>query len=353
MNIHAHQIAELIQGELIGASDTTVNNIAKIEEAKETDLTFLSNPKYISFLDTTLSKLIIINRSFLNDTILSHKNKTFIVVDDAHASFVLLLQYYQKIVQPSDISFGIHPTAIIETQHPIPETVYIGPFVTIGKNVKIGEHCIIHSHVSIDKNSEIGNHVTLHSGVKIMYESKLGNNIVIHPNTIIGSDGFGFQPNNLGKYQKIPQIGNVIIHDDVEIGANTTIDRATMGSTIIYSGVKIDNLVQIAHNVVIGENTVIAAQAGISGSTKIGKNCIIGGQVGIVGHISIADFTQINAQSGVSKPIKQKGAKITGSPAFDYNSALKSQVVFKNLPELKKKIEDIQAMLQHVLNSEK
>jgi len=340
MNITAQYIAELIKGSLYGVPDNIISNIAKIEEATAHDLTFLSNPKYVHYLDTTLSQVIILSRQFFNETLTQDSQKSYIVVEDAHASFVQLLQMYNQIMSPEKPK-GIHPTAIIETEHPIPDSAYIGPFVYIQKNVKIGDNTVIDSHCCIEYNSTIGDDCYLKSGVKIMNSSIIGNRVVIHPNCVIGSDGFGFQPDSSGKFTKVPQIGTVFIHDDVEIGANTTIDRATMGQTIIYSGVKIDNLVQIAHNVVIGENTVIAAQAGISGSTKIGKNCIIGGQVGIVGHITIADFTQINAQSGVAKAIKQKGTKLTGSPAFDYHAALKSQVVFKKLPEIQEAIRKI------------
>lgn len=352
MTITAQNIAELINGELEGDASRIIKNIAKIEEAQPCELTFLSNEKYLHFIHSTGSDVIIINRNFINDSILEIKNKTFIIVEDAHVSFVKLLQIYNEMIG-AKAKRGIHPTAIIETKHPIPDSVYIGPYTWIQEEVIIGAHSQISGQCTIESNCIIGENAQIKAGVRILYNTVIGRNVVIHPNTVIGSDGFGFQPNAEGIYSKVPQIGSVLIHDNVEIGANCTIDRATMGKTIIHSGVKIDNLVQIAHNVTIGQNTVIAAQTGISGSTKIGKNCIIGGQVGIVGHIQIADKTLINAQSGVSKSVKEPGKKLTGSPAFDYNSALKSQVLFKRLPEIEASIHQLKLTIDSNFNTNK
>lgn len=349
MTITAQYIAEILKGDIHGEPNRIISNIAKIEEAKESELTFLSNEKYLHHIFTTGSDVMIINRNFITDKILKLDNKTLIIVDDAHASFVTLLQLYNNLVKPIQPA-GIHPTAVIETEIDIPDSVYIGPFCYIQKNVSIGKNTQIHSNCVIEQNSVIGSDCSIKSGVKIMDNSKLGDRVVIHSNTVVGSDGFGFQANNEGVYSKVPQIGHVVIGDDVEIGANCSIDRATMGQTVIGKGVKIDNLVQIAHNVTIGDHTVIAAQTGISGSTKIGKHCIIGGQVGIVGHITIADKTQINAQSGISKSILNPGLKLTGTPAFDYNSALRSQVIFRKLPELANKIEDLNETIFHMKN---
>lgn len=338
MQFTAQQIATLIQGKIEGDPETTISEVAKIEDAQEGALSFVANPKYEEFIYGSNASIIIVNENLqLNGGI----KPTLIRVKDAYSSFALLLEKYNEIIS-NDGKTGIDDTAYVAKSAKIGKNVYIGAFVYVGDNVNIADGVKIYPNCVIGDNAQIGENSKLNAGVKVYDTCQLGKNVIIHSNTIIGSDGFGFAPQKDGSYKKIPQIGNVLIEDNVEIGANTTIDRATMGSTIIRKGVKLDNLIQIAHNVEIGENTVIAAQTGVSGSTKVGKNCVIGGQVGIVGHIQIADFTSINAQSGVSKSVTTPKTAITGSPAYDYKKALKSQAVSRNLPELQQRIIDLE-----------
>lgn len=334
MQFTAQQIAALIQGEIEGNPDATINSVAKIEEAKNGNLSFIANPKYEDYLYKSNASIIIVNDSLKLE---KEVTPTIIRVKDAYSSFALLLEKYNEIIA-DDGKRGIDSTAQISESAKIGKDVYIGAFCYVGDHAVIGDNVKVYPNSYIGDSVSIGDKSKIHAGVKIYRECKVGVNNIIHSGTIIGSDGFGFAPQKDGAYKKIPQIGNVIIEDNVEIGSNTTIDRATMGSTVIKKGVKLDNQIQIAHNVEIGENTVIAAQTGISGSTKIGKNCIIGGQVGIVGHIQIADFTSINAQSGVSKSITTPHTAITGSPAFEYKSSLKSQAIFRNLPKIQERI---------------
>jgi len=344
MQFTAQQIATLIQGKLEGNPDAKVSDVAKIEEAVSGSLCFISNPRYEEYLYTSQASIIIVNDSL---EITRPVSPTLIRVKDAYSGFAFLLEKYNEMIsgsgktgveQPSYIA----PTATIAKDAYIGAFSYIGDHAVIGSGVKIYPGCYIGNRVVIKDNSKI------YSGVKIYDECHLGCNVVIHSGTVIGGDGFGFAPLENGTYKKIPQLGNVIIEDDVEIGANTTIDRATMGSTIIRKGVKLDNLIQVAHNVEIGEHTVIAAQTGISGSTKVGKNCVIGGQVGMVGHIHIADGTRINAQSGISKSVLNTNTTINGTPAFDYKSSLKSQAIFRNLPELQHRIQKLEEMVQEL-----
>jgi UDP-3-O-[3-hydroxymyristoyl] glucosamine N-acyltransferase len=343
MNYSAQQIAFLVNGKLDGNPEVTINAFGKIEEAKQGELSFLANPKYEEYLYTTAASIILINES------LELKQKltaTVIRVPDAYSAFaVLLTKYHEAVTQQLD---GIQQPSYISPTAQLGKKVFIGAFSYIGENVKIGDHVKIFPNSFIGNNVRIGDHCILHAGVKIYQDCIFGNNITIHAGTVIGSDGFGFAPQADGSYKKIPQLGNVIIEDDVEIGANTTIDRATMGSTIIKKGAKLDNLIQIAHNVEIGSNTVIAAQAGVSGSTKIGNNVMIGGQVGIVGHLQIGDGSKIGAQSGVSKSLKANRAVI-GSPAQDNINALRSQAIFRNLPELEKRVQEIESLLKQLL----
>ena len=257
-----------------------------------------------------------------------------------------LLAKYQEIAQQQ--LTGIQQPAYIAKTATYGENVFIGAFAYIGENVKIGDNTKIYPNAYIGNNVTIGDNTIIHPGVKIYHDCVVGNNVIIHAGTVIGSDGFGFAPQADGSFKKVPQIGNVVIEDNVEIGANTTIDRATIGSTIIKAGAKLDNLIQIAHNVEVGNNTVIAAQAGVSGSTKIGNNVMIGGQAGIVGHIQIADGAKINAQSGVSKSI-EPGKAVTGSPAYDYTTALRSQAIVRNLPELEKRVKELEALIKQLL----
>jgi len=334
MQFTAQQIATLIQGKLEGDPNSKVSTVAKVEEAKEGCLTFIANPKYEEYLYTSKASIIIINDSL---EVTHPVHATLIRVKDAYSGFALLLEQYNNIISGSGKS-GIEEYSFISKTATVGKNVYIGSFSYIGDNVVIKDNVKIYPGCFIGDNASVSENTKLYPGVKIYDNCCIGANVVIHSGTVIGGDGFGFAPQHDGRYKKVPQIGNVVIEDDVEIGSNTTIDRATMGSTIIRKGVKLDNLIQIAHNVEIGENTVIAAQTGVSGSTKIGKNCVIGGQVGIVGHITIADGTKINAQSGLSKSITTSETALNGSPAFDYKSSLKSQAIFRNLPELQQRL---------------
>lgn len=345
MQFTAHELGLMLNGTIEGDPSVPVNQLAKIEEARAGSLSFLANPKYEQYLYTTEASVVIVN----NDQLLAQPVKsTLIRVPNAYSAITVLLEKYNTlklhktgIEQPS----FIHPSATVG------DAAYVGAFAYIGPNVKIGNNCKIYPGCYIADDVIIGDNVTLFPGVKIYFDCVLGNNVIIHSGTIIGADGFGFAPAADGTYTKISQIGNVIIEDDVEIGSNTTVDRATMGSTIIRKGVKLDNLIQIAHNVEIGSNTVVAAQTGISGSTKVGENCIIGGQVGIVGHISLAKGTQIQAQSGISRTIKDDGKRWMGSPAIAYNDHMRSQVVFSRLPALEKRIDELEKIINDLTKS--
>jgi UDP-3-O-[3-hydroxymyristoyl] glucosamine N-acyltransferase len=344
MQFSAEQIATLIQGKIEGDSKALVEGFGKIEEAGPRDLAFLANPKYEDYLYTTQAGVVIVGEQL---ELKQPVNSTLIRVKDAYSSFATLMQYYQqmKIKQMVGIEepVFIHPTAKIGDQ------VYIGAFSYIGENAIIGNEAKIYAQSYVGANTKIGNRTVLHPGVKVYHDCLVGNDVTIHAGTVLGSDGFGFAPQQNGTYNKVPQLGNVIIEDFVEIGANTCIDRATMGSTIIRKGTKLDNLLQIAHNVEVGEHGVIAAQTGISGSTKLGKNVMIGGQVGIVGHISIADGTRINGQSGVSKSITVPNTAINGRPAFEFKASMRAQAVYKNLPDLDKKINELEALVTQLI----
>ncbi len=344
MQFTAVQIATLIAGQIEGDPDAKVSHVAKIEEADEGALSFVANPKYEEFLYSTNASVLIVNESLaINGKI----KPTIIKVKDAYSSFAYLLEKYNEIMSGTGKT-GIEEPAYISKTARLGRDVYVGAFTYIGENVTIGDRVKIYPGCFIGDNVVIKEDSKLFAGVKVYDTCQLGSRVVVHSGTVIGGDGFGFAPQKDGTYKKVPQIGNVVIEDDVEIGANTTIDRATMGSTCIRKGVKLDNLIQIAHNVEIGENTVIAAQTGVSGSTKVGKNCIIGGQVGMVGHITIADGTRINAQSGLSKSVVTNNSALTGSPAFDYKSSLKSQAIFRNLPELQHRLFKLEEMIEEL-----
>ncbi len=342
MQFTAAQIAALIKGKVEGEEGATVSSFGKIEEAGEGQLAFLANPKYEDYLYTTNASIIIINETLELEKPLK---ATLIRVKDPYSAFATLLDQYQQM--KTQALAGVQEPSYIHATAKMGNNVFIGAFVYLGENVILGDGVKIFPNSYIGANVVVGENTIIHPGVKIYHDCIIGRNVKIHAGVVIGSDGFGFAPQADGSFFKVPQIGNVIIEDNVEIGANATIDRATMGSTIIKAGVKIDNLVQVAHNVEVGHNTVIAAQAGVSGSTKIGKNVMIGGQAGIVGHIQIADGTKINAQSGVSKSIKSPNTAVTGSPAFEYTSALRSQAVNRNLPELEKRLSE----LEHIIKS--
>ena len=344
MEFSAAQIAMMINGKVEGNADASVNSFGKIEEAIFGQLAFLANPKYEEYLYTTSATIVIVNETLeLRQAV----NATLIRVADAYSSFAVLLEKYEEI--KSQQLSGIQQPAYIAATAKIGDQVFIGAFTYVGEKAIIANGVKIYPNVYIGNNAIIGEGCILHPGVKVYHDCVLGKNVVVHAGTIVGGDGFGFAPLPDGTYKKIPQIGNVIIEDDVEIGSNTTIDRATMGSTIIKSGAKLDNLLQIAHNVEIGKNAIIAAQSGISGSTKVGDNVMIGGQVGIVGHLEIADGSKINAQSGVSKSIKTPGTVVTGSPAFDFTAALRSQALARNLPELEKRVKELEKLVKELL----
>ena len=327
MKFTAQQIAGILEGEVVGNPNAEVYKLAKIEEGIEGSLTFLSNPKYQNYIYSTQATITIVNTTFEAEQEIT---TTLIKVEDAYQAFSKLLEYYNQVKL---MKSGIEQPSVISENVVYGTDLYLGSFCYVGKNVKIGNNVKIYPNTFIGDNVVIGDNCVFFAGVRVYSESEIGNNCVIHSGTIIGSDGFGFAPQDDGTYSKIPQIGNVILEDDVEVGSCTTIDRATMGSTIIRKGVKLDNQIQIAHNVEIGENTVIASQTGIAGSTKIGKNCLIGGQVGIVGHITIGNGVRIQAQSGVGKSIPD-GEVIQGTPAFNYGDFSKSYVHFRNLPKI-------------------
>ncbi|UAB80715.1 UDP-3-O-(3-hydroxymyristoyl)glucosamine N-acyltransferase [Marixanthomonas sp. SCSIO 43207] len=330
MKFTATQIAGLLAGEIEGNANAEVSKLAKIEEGTDGSLTFLANPKYTSHIYSTQATITIVNKDFVAE---HNINTTLIRVDDAYKAFSKLLEYYNQVKMNKT---GIEEPVYISESASYGDNLYLGAFSYLGDNVKIGNNATIYPNTYIGNNVTIGDNVIVFAGAKIYSETIIGDNCVINSGVIVGADGFGFTPDENGEYSKVPQTGNVIIEDNVDIGAGTTIDRATLGATIIRKGVKLDNQIQIAHNVEIGEHTVIAAQSGIAGSTKIGKNCIIGGQVGIVGHITIGDNVKIQAQSGIGRNVKDNEA-LQGSPALSYSSFNKSYVHFKNLPEIIKR----------------
>lgn len=343
MQFTAKQIAELINGKIEGDPDVAVSSFGKLEEATEGQLAFLANPKYEEFLYTTHASVIIINSSLKVEKDLK---ATLIRVPDAYSSFAVILTAYSQMVK--DNLTGIQEPSYISSSVKMGENVFVGAFAYLGNNVKIGNNVKLYPQVFLGDNVSVAENTILYPGVKIHHDCVIGKNVSIHAGCVIGGDGFGFAPQADGTFKKVPQIGNVVIEDEVEIGANTTIDRSTIGSTIIKCGAKLDNLIQIAHNVEIGMNTVIAAQSGVSGSTKIGKNVMIGGQAGLIGHIQIADGTKINAQSGVGKSIKTPNTAVTGSPAFDYGQAIRSQILSRNLPELEKRIMKLEQLVEQL-----
>jgi UDP-3-O-[3-hydroxymyristoyl] glucosamine N-acyltransferase len=341
MQFTAAQIAAIINGKVEGDASVTVASFGKIEEARPGQLAFLANPKYEDFLYTTKASIVIINESL---ELKQPMAATLLRVKDAYSAFASLLDAYQEM--RTQRMTGIQEPVHIDPTATTGENNYIGAFAYLGENVKLGNDVKIFPNCFIGNGVTIGDGTIVYAGVKILRECVIGKNVTIHAGTVIGSDGFGFAPQADGTFKKVPQIGNVIIEDNVEIGANATIDRATIGSTIIRSGAKLDNLIQVAHNVEVGNNSVIAAQAGVSGSTKVGNNVMIGGQAGIVGHIQIADGTKINAQSGVSKSIKIPNTIVTGSPAHDYSAALRSQALSRKLPELEKRLSELEKMIK-------
>ncbi|MCX6311312.1 MAG: UDP-3-O-(3-hydroxymyristoyl)glucosamine N-acyltransferase [Bacteroidetes bacterium] len=337
MKFLAKEIAALVGGKVEGNPDVAVSQLAKIEEGVEGSLAFLSNPAYASFIYTTKASVVIVNDDFSPEQTLS-SSLTLIRVADARAAFAKILGAYNQYRLNKT---GIEQQAFVSATAKMGKNVYIGAFAYIGENVVVGDNTKIYPHCYLGDNSKVGSDSIFYSGVKIYHDCIIGNDCILQGGVIIGGDGFGFQPNSENNYVKIPHIGNVILEDHVEIGANTTIDRATLGSTIIRRGVKLDNLIQVGHNCEIGENTVIASQTGISGSTKIGRDCMIGGQVGMVGHLTIGDRAKVAAQSGVGNNVADDEI-VQGSPAFGIGDYKRSYVVFRSLPDLRSRVNDLE-----------
>lgn len=337
MKFSAKEIAALAGGKVEGNPEASVSGLAKIEEGTAGTLSFLSNPQYAQYIYTTAATIVIVNDDFAPEQALP-EGITLIRVPDARQAFAKLLGAYN---QARLNKTGVDKNAHVSSSAKIGKNVYIGAFAFVGDDAVVGDNTKIHPHVFLGDNVKVGNGSTLYSGVRVYHDCVIGDDCILQSGTIIGGDGFGFQPNSTNNYQKVPHIGNVVIEDHVEIGANTTIDRATLGSTIIRKGVKLDNLIQVAHNVEIGENTVIAAQSGVAGSTKIGRDCMIGGQVGIIGHLSIGNRVKIAAQSGIGSNLKDDEI-VQGSPAFAIGDYKRSYVVFRNLPEISDKVKTLE-----------
>ncbi|HLW32308.1 MAG TPA: UDP-3-O-(3-hydroxymyristoyl)glucosamine N-acyltransferase [Aequorivita sp.] len=340
MKFTATQIAGILNGTIDGDENAMVTQLSKIEEGSKGSLTFLANPKYTHYIYSTRASITIVNNDFVPDNKIE---TTLIRVENAYKAFSQLLEYYNQVKMNK---VGMETPVFIAETAKYGENLYLGAFSYLGENVKIGDNVKIYPNVYLGDNVVVGNNTILFTGVKLYSETKVGESCVIHSGVVVGADGFGFSPNEKGEFNKVPQTGNVIIEDNVDIGAGTTIDRATLGSTIIKKGVKLDNQIQIAHNVTIGENTVIAAQTGVAGSTKIGKNCMIGGQVGIAGHIVIGDNVKIQAQSGIGRNVKDNET-LQGSPAFSYSDFNKSYVYFKNLPKIMERFNTVEKKIDN------
>jgi len=336
MKFKAEEIALYLKGEVVGDPEVTVSNVSKIEEGKEGTLAFLANPKYENYLYTTDAAIVLVNKDFVPR---EPVKATLIKVNDAYQAFAALLDLYMQARE--SLKSGVEQPSFIHQTSELGQNCWVAAFAYIGRNVKIGEHVKIYPHVYVGDNVTIGDGTTLYSGVKVYDDTVIGRRCILHSGAVVGSDGFGFAPQKDGSYKKIPQIGNVILEDDVEIGANTTIDCGTMGSTILRKGVKLDNLIMIAHNCEVGDHTVMAALTGLAGTSKVGKNCKFAGQVGLAGHLTIGDNVQIGAQSGVSKNVKSNEI-ILGSPAFDYKQAIRMYTVLRNLPQLRQEVIDLQ-----------
>jgi len=342
MEFTIRQIATMLGGVVKGDDTSSIHMLAKIQDAKPGQIAFLSNPKYEHFIYETNASAVIVKTGFAPKKEIS---SSLILVDDPYSSFTLLLEEYHKLI--SFQKTGVEEPSFIGENCTTGKALYRGAFSYIGSNVTIGDNVKIYPHTYVGDNVAIGNDTILHPNVKLYAGTKVGNNCVIHSGTVLGSDGFGFAPQDDGTYKSIPQLGNVILEDNITIGANTVIDCATLmgDSTIIRSGVKLDNLIQVAHNVEIGKNTVIAAQTGISGSTKIGENCVLAGQVGIAGHLVIANRTSVGAQAGIGKSIKEEGQKLIGYPVLDVKEYFRSYAVFKQLPDINVRLKQLEQKL--------
>jgi UDP-3-O-[3-hydroxymyristoyl] glucosamine N-acyltransferase len=343
MEFTINQIAGMLGGEVRGSGNQKINMLAKIQDAKEGQIAFLANPKYEQYIYTTHASAVIVQKDFQPK---KEIQSSLILVDDPYLSFTVLLEEYHKMI--SFQKTGVEQPSFIGEKTIVGKNIYRGAFSYVGTNVKIGDNAKIYPHVFVGDDVTIGDNVILHPNVKLYAGTKIGNNCVIHSGTVIGSDGFGFAPQEDGSYKTIPQLGNVIIEDNVTIGANTVIDCATLfgDSTLIRQGVKLDNLIQIAHNVEIGKNTVIAAQAGISGSSKLGENCMIAGQVGIAGHLTLANNTSLGAQAGISKSVTKEGERLMGYPAYDIKEYFRAYAVFKKLPEINHRLRDLEKKVE-------
>jgi len=339
MEFTLNQIAGMLGGEVRGDGNQKISMLGKIQDAREGQIAFLANPKYEQYIYTTKASAVIVQKDFQPK---KEIQSSLVLVDDPYSSFTVLLEEYHKLI--SFQKSGIEQPSFIGDNSVVGKNIYRGAFSYIGTNVKIGDNAKIYPHVFVGDDVTIGANVILHPGVKLYGGTRIGNNCVIHAGTVIGSDGFGFAPQEDGTYKTIPQLGNVIIEDNVTIGGNTVIDCATLfgDATVIRQGVKLDNLIQVAHNVEIGKNTVIAAQAGISGSSKVGENCMIAGQVGIAGHLVIANNTSIGAQAGISKSISEEGERLIGYPAIDIKEYFRSYAVFKKLPDLNYRLRELE-----------
>jgi UDP-3-O-[3-hydroxymyristoyl] glucosamine N-acyltransferase len=342
MEFTAKMIADFLKGRVEGNPDVTVSNISKIEEGTPGTITFLANPKYEKYIYDTEASIVIVNDSFVPERPVK---TTLVRVPDAYQALATLLELQSKMKPQKS---GVDSLAFVHPSAKIGENVYIGPFAVISENVKIGNNTKIYPQVFIGDNSTVKDNTTIYPGVRVYNDCHIGSDCIIHAGVVIGSDGFGFAPQEGSDYKKIPQVGNVIIEDHVEIGANTAIDRATMGSTIIRRGVKLDNLIQIAHNVEVGENTVMAGQSGIAGSTKVGRNVMVGGQVGIIGHITVADKVKIAAQSGITLPIKTEGEIVQGSPSFGFAKYQRCYVLFRKLPDIYDQINELERQVKEL-----
>lgn len=345
MQFTAKQISEFIDGTIEGDENVKVGELSKIENGKKGSLCFLSNPKYENYLYLTEASVVIVGKDFSPSQPIT---STLIKVADPYSAFSVLLERYNEAINQSNSQVGIEQPSFIHPTAKIGKNVFIGAFSYISENAEIGDGSKISAQVFIGADSTVGENCCIFPGVKIYNRSVIGNNVIIHSNTVIGSDGFGFAPQKDGTYSKIAQIGNVVIEDDVEIGANTAVDRATMGSTFIRKGVKLDNLIQIAHNVDLGEHSAVAAQTGISGSTKVGENALIGGQVGIAGHLTLAKGTQIGAQAGINFNTTEENKQWHGSPAQPLRDWMRASVIFKQLPSVEKRIASLEAKIKEL-----
>lgn len=346
MEFTARQIADFLQGTLEGDPQATVSTFAKIEEGKPGAISFLSNPKYANYLYETQSSVVLVNKDFKPE---QPVRATIIRVDNAYECVARLLKMYE-MSKPA--RKGIHPMAFVSETAKLGEDCYVGPFAYIGENVTVGKGTQIYAHAVLEQNVKVGDACLIYPNVSIYHDCQIGNRVTLHSGAVIGADGFGFAPTENG-YEKIPQIGIVIIEDDVEIGANACVDRSTMGATIVHKDVKVDNLVQLAHNTEIGSHTVLSAQTGVAGSTKVGQWCMFGGQVGITGHAHIADRVRAGAQTGIAGSVRKEGVALWGTPAFDYTDAQRSSVIYKKLPDMykqlnamKKEIEELKRQLE-------